>query len=468
MISGSAAPSHASRLVHSGRPLILPRCSYPPPSALHSADPAPLRPPGCSAFQSAQDSDLAHRRPGHAEITCSDASAFKSWSQEELRQVVGVLQGAHAQVEAGTMTQVKFQDLQQGLGLHHNPHGLLASQVLAPHVDLIQATTYDWVHNMLQEGVFNVEISAFLTAARIPRADVQAFLADPTWRFPKWRNVKSRSLHSIFGEKRVSATNPTKVRASCSEMLGVYGLMRNFVEIHIPERPGILPHRRSFHAACEIIDFVLAAKRKLADVQEVAQKLERVTVRHMELHTAAYGTALIKPKHHWQLDVPRQIERDGLVLDAFVIERTHLAVKAVADHVRNTSQYEASVLASLCTTVWRAKAELCGGGRLLGQVAPLPGCPDALVADRMEAMSIVITVGDVVLRGGSVGVVAGCCLSDGRLVALTQPAAVLRQVSDHSVGVNMSSTIEAWPVVEVRHCLAWREQADGSLLVVRE
>ena len=105
---------------------------------------------------------------------------------------------------------------------------------------------------------------------------------------------------------------------------------------------------------------------------------------------------------------------------------------------------------------------------MLGKVAPLPGFPDTLVADRMEAMSIVITVGDVVLRGGSVGVVAGCCLSDGRLVALTQPAAVLRQVSDHSVGVNMSSTIEAWPVVEVRHCLAWREQADGSLLVVRE
>ena len=43
---------------------------------------------------------------------------------------------------------------------------------------------------------------------------------------------------------------------------------------------------------------------------------------------AAYGEGWMKPKHHWQMDVPRHTQRDGLVLDAFVIERTHLAVKA--------------------------------------------------------------------------------------------------------------------------------------------
>ena len=38
--------------------------------------------------------------------------------------------------------------------------------------------------------------------------------------------------------------------------------------------------------------------------------------------------AVIKPKHHWLMHVPQQIARDNAVIDAFVIERQHLLVKA--------------------------------------------------------------------------------------------------------------------------------------------
>ena len=47
------------------------------------------------------------------------------------------------------------------------------------------------------------------------------------------------------------------------------------------------------------------------------------------------------------LDTPAQFLKDSVVLDAFVIERTHLAVKAIAEHVDNTRAFERSVLCGM-------------------------------------------------------------------------------------------------------------------------
>jgi hypothetical protein len=87
--------------------------------------------------------------------------------------------------------------------------------------------------------------------------------------------------------------------------------------------------RASFFAACDVLDMILAIKQQHGGATGW-QQLQDTTVRFYQLHKEAYGTELFKPKHHWQLDVPEQIGRDGLVLDAFVVERMHLVVKSVA------------------------------------------------------------------------------------------------------------------------------------------
>ena len=46
-------------------------------------------------------------------------------------------------------------------------------------------------------------------------------------------------------------------------------------------------------------------------------------------------------------DVADQWKTHSIVIDAFVVERLHLRVKHVAEHVRNTSTFERSCLASL-------------------------------------------------------------------------------------------------------------------------
>ena len=274
-------------------------------------------------------------------------------------------------------------------------------------------------------------------------------------------------VYRIFDPRRLSKDNPREVKASCAELLGVYGLLRHFVECNIMRLPGLVQHIDSFLAACRSLDLLLAAKRVLGDPSELGQALELQVSHYIALHKAAYGTALMKPKFHWALDIPSQICRDRMVLDAFVIERSHLRVKAVAEHVQNTASFERSVMASLSTVCWTHAETDVFGNCLLGPTAPLPGIHETWIADRMQVWSVEFTIDDMVSKsGGQVGSVVACCSSDGLLFVLVRPAVVASRPSDHSVLCRLSGCLEAWPERELRLCLAWRSEPDGSIVVI--
>ena len=105
---------------------------------------------------------------------------------------------------------------------------------------------------------------------------------------------------------------------------------------------------------------------------EAAAQLEQATGRYLRLHQEAYGTVLLKPKHHWILDIPAQLRRDGMVLDAFVIERQHLMVPGVAEHV-NTAVYEVSVCSSVLSLQLQETVDDALFDGLIGRTSRLEG-----------------------------------------------------------------------------------------------
>ena len=64
--------------------------------------------------------------------------------------------------------------------------------------------------------------------AGVTRRAIKDFLGDDAWRFPASSRVKAKQLHRIFDEKRIpsKASESHKVKCSCAEGLGVYGLLR--------------------------------------------------------------------------------------------------------------------------------------------------------------------------------------------------------------------------------------------------
>ena len=282
------------------------------------------------------------------EITSREVASFRAWSDAELADAAEMLCIARGRCEAGEMTKTRFEALQMGFGINCNPSGIFADRELLSCCGIVSAVTYDWVHNLFQDGIFTTEGWLFLNAAGIPSAEVQQYLKCDTWEYPYAFRQKSKQLHRVFDHFRShSSDEASKLKASASELLGLYGLLRHLAETRIGDRPDISAQRASFDALCHLIDLIVRCKRGKTPPNQTSDNVQKATLRYMELHEAAYGTAFVKPKMHWQLDMSQQIARDGCILDAFIIERMHLTVKRVAETVQNTSCFERSVFSGV-------------------------------------------------------------------------------------------------------------------------
>ncbi len=282
---------------------------------------------------------------------------------------------------------------------------------------------------------------------------------------PRRNLEKSRLLHRIFDSRR--SADDGKTKASCSELLGVYGLLRFYFEMHLHGRLDSDACLRSFTCVCSAIDLLLATKRRQASVEQLANELDAATSNHMKLHIAAYGVQRIKPKHHWMLDVPGQARLDGLSLDAFIIERIHLRVKGLAEKIRKTTSFERSVLSSTLTVHLSSLEQCVAAGGLLGCTAPFPGVAGAQIADRLESVGVVMAVGDIVLLGEDAGVVAACALEAGELYVVVKALCKRSNLASCAGVYQDTGELAVWLALSCSLALAWRIRPDGSTLVVR-
>jgi hypothetical protein len=193
-----------------------------------------------------------------------------------------------------------------------------------------------------------------------------------------------------------------------------------------------------------------------------------VAISHFRrLHQIAYGSVYIKPKHHWMMDIPAQLVRDQCVLDAFIIERTHLVVKGIADHIDNTRCFEQSLLSGICTQAFEYAAVAEAGDGLVGRCAPLPGFPGVHVADKLSVLNIEVSVDDIIVRGADAGVVVACALEVGRLLVVVDLLVQTGIRSSHTAVFQSAGQQDVWRASDVGHCLAWYNQPDGSFVVIR-
>ncbi len=77
---------------------------------------------------------------------------------------------------------------------------------------------------------------------------------------------------------------------------------------------------------------------------DVTQQLADSFKAHALAFEKAYPEADVKPKSHYVLHVPRQVVRDGVLLDAFVGERKHGGLKRQSDRVKNILHFKHTVI----------------------------------------------------------------------------------------------------------------------------
>ena len=211
---------------------------------------------------------------------------------------------------------------------------------------------------------------------------------------------------------------------------------------------------------------MLAIKNGIMQPDEGSDTLTELARDFMMQHQAAYGKELLKPKHHWMVDVAQQVLRDHMVLDAFVIERQRLLVKGLAEHVRNTRDFEQSILASVTTVQLQQAREVKLGDGLVGQTSSLAELPHIAVGKKMMIFDVTLAVGDIVLRGDEVGRIVACAREDFSLFFFVCPLTKERQVTARACRFKVSADLLVWRADEVRQCNARREEPGGFVLAI--
>ena len=128
---------------------------------------------------------------------------------------------------------------------------------------------------------FGTHRSRSLEAAR---EKIRTFLADKAWQFPGLHKQKASALHRMFDPKRIRSDDSAKLKGSCSEFLGFFGLLRHWIEVEVPAAEELLPARRSFFKLCDILNTILQGNRVNLDPAVGAQTLRCDCSEYLQLH----------------------------------------------------------------------------------------------------------------------------------------------------------------------------------------
>ena len=95
---------------------------------------------------------------------------------------------------------------------------------------------------------------------------------------------------------------------------------------------------------CDVVKILQACKH-YGVTPARKQDLLAAARRHLQFFARVYGESCVKPKHHFMLHVAVLVNEWSVLLDCYVHERKHKAIKQAASQIYNTESFERSVLA---------------------------------------------------------------------------------------------------------------------------
>ena len=339
---------------------------------------------------------------------------------------------------------------------------------------MIRVITEDWMHGALQDGTLNVVCPCLLLAAQdklgVQLDSLERFLhAD--WRFPQ-AMPKMAQLWHVFDAKHREHIDETTMKFKClaSELLGLYTLLRHFIVVTISSdqasRDAMSAELAAFKETCRVVDLTKRlmdghANQRHADI--LINKLQLTIDKSIELHIACYGLHRILPKHHRLQHIPEQIRRNKVVLDAFIVERLHLVMKDILNSVRNTRQYEATMLRGACMKHMEALQDHIFHD-LIGTVTSHPALPGTLLAKRVHFCGLTVSVKDLVFLGNLVGRVQICGEEMGSCFVVVE---WFRAIAPVIGGRKWRSNGDAttWAAEHIEQVLVWHEDGAGIIIL---
>ena len=236
----------------------------------------------------------------YVEIQCHDTSKFKCWRNSELAKTIDLCASSQQEHAAGRMYRTHLEDFQRRLGFKATEEGLLADPELRRHIDWMGTLRYDWPHTFLSDGIVGAEMWALVAARErhhiFSQDAIYAFLKED-WQFPGQTKRKQKDLCRLFNEQaRKTNEDALTIKASMSDLLGLYCLLRHFVEVRLPEDRRMAAEVYNFQLVCKAVDLLLAAKKRRVPVRAAGRQLHALLEQHLQRHVQTHGAIRARPK----------------------------------------------------------------------------------------------------------------------------------------------------------------------------
>ena len=363
------------------------------------------------------------------EVSSSEPDRFKARTDEEAWESHAVLE----ELFAGRMVRggkTKFNLAQTQTGFKYHPNDVLAARHLKAFIRPVHITTYDYMHCALANGHGNFAIGQFLLqAAQICNFhwnELRA-VANCNWLVPKSRRM--RCVSEFFTLKRETATKSIgSFKATASELLAVYPVVRFFAETTLACRSGMEAQMASLLSICDVVDKFQDAK---ARIDTAASLKDRITA-HLKAFKRANPGVFCKPKGHLLYHCAQQILENELLLDCFVCERKHIMMKRACFWIKRTTCFERSALARSFQETLRvlSNPRVFTNG-LLGftQSEPKSGI---LVGKHMQFDGVEYHSDDCCFVESVLLLVDGCMVWNETCYLVVRAGALLSEVTPHS------------------------------------
>ena len=401
------------------------------------------------------------------DISCSQLEAFDAARDADLWRASDILQAA-----AGGATRGELAAMETSLGLNLQPHGVLADDALRQWFAPVTTHTNDSMHCVFASGgTAQVELFVRVKACQrevgLSQATAYQLFASG-WCFPRSVGGDRHPRIEIFAESRHVDDN---VWATASETLQPYHIALYLAELTTQRSGTLVRELESLRALALLCDLIERAK-KSGDVD--GRELDAAASGHLAAFCAAYSKWSCKPKHHLVMHLGRQLRRDGLVLDCFVHERKHAAVKEVLENLDPSAahDFERSCLAR----IRRYQGQLLASDHawrngLVGKREPLETIgPHAAAAQGMSRGGVHIHANDVVKVRGSLWLVRACVTSGVMFGLLAYPLRLVERkfatVARWSVDRSATEHVALEGGESIEHPKAWTVESVTAVLTL--
>ncbi len=276
-------------------------------------------------------------------------------------------------------------------GLTFCVHGILYNKALREFV-APSKVRYDPMHILASNGLMNTELKLVLDKMK---ETIRVYFQDfRTWEEQQLWTPKTTCWNKV---REKSATD--HIKANASAIMYEYPLFRWFVISHYggdaPEA-----HIQSFLRLCDICDVFRSLKHG-AD-NGIAARLPPLVSAYIPAFVEAYGYMTLRFKHHQLVHLHEQIVEDEMVVDCWVLERKHIAIKQAMANNKAMRGIERTALSRALNSQLRLLE--CPGwkSRMTAATRPFPELAAQLQAANVEISRSMNWCGSHLAHGNAV------------------------------------------------------------------